>query len=90
MKIGIRELKSRLSEVIERAAAGERIVITDRGRPKAVLSSAIEGDNVALGVSEGWITAGALEGATPPVPHVTIRMQGGLSTEQVLAEDRGA
>ena len=38
MEVGIRDLKSRLSEFVTRAAGGERIVVTDRGRPVARLS----------------------------------------------------
>jgi prevent-host-death family protein len=34
---GIRDLKNNLSRYIARAAAGERVVITDRGRPVAEL-----------------------------------------------------
>ena len=34
-QVGIRELKSRLSEYVDRARAGETLVITDRGRPVA-------------------------------------------------------
>lgn len=34
---GIRELKDPLSEYIRRAREGERVVITDRGRPVAAL-----------------------------------------------------
>ncbi|WP_082619971.1 type II toxin-antitoxin system Phd/YefM family antitoxin [Terrabacter sp. Soil811] len=36
-QVGIRELKSRLSEYVDRARAGETLVITDRGRPVAEL-----------------------------------------------------
>lgn len=32
-RVGIRELKSRLSEYLRRVKAGETIVITERGRP---------------------------------------------------------
>lgn len=35
--IGIRELKDNLSRYIARAAAGEQVLITDRGRPVAAL-----------------------------------------------------
>lgn len=34
---GIRELKDNLSRYIARAAAGEQVLITDRGRPVAAL-----------------------------------------------------
>lgn len=35
--IGIRGLQQHASAVVARAAAGERIVVTDRGRPTALL-----------------------------------------------------
>jgi prevent-host-death family protein len=36
--VGIKELKARLSEFVERAREGERFVVTDRGEPVAELS----------------------------------------------------
>jgi antitoxin (DNA-binding transcriptional repressor) of toxin-antitoxin stability system len=36
--VGVRELKSRLSEFLRRASEGERVVVTDRGRPLALIS----------------------------------------------------
>lgn len=36
-QVGIRELKTRLSEYVDRARAGETVVVTDRGRPVAEL-----------------------------------------------------
>jgi len=36
--VGVRELKNRLSRVLRRVADGERITITDRGRPIALLT----------------------------------------------------
>lgn len=36
--VGIRDLKARLSEYVGRAAAGESIFLTDRGKPVAMLS----------------------------------------------------
>ena len=35
--VGVRELKDKLSNYIKRAEAGERVVITDRGKPVAEL-----------------------------------------------------
>lgn len=35
--VGIRALQQHASAVVARAAAGERIVVTDRGRPTAML-----------------------------------------------------
>lgn len=38
LAVGVRELKNRLSEYLNRVRAGERVMITDRGRPVAVIS----------------------------------------------------
>jgi len=37
MQVGIRELKNRLSEYVERVKNGAEVMVTDRGRPVAVL-----------------------------------------------------
>ena len=37
--VGVRELKNRLSEYLRRVKAGERLVVTERGQPVAILSS---------------------------------------------------
>jgi prevent-host-death family protein len=36
-KVGIKELKAKLSEYVERARSGEMVVVTDRGEPVAEL-----------------------------------------------------
>jgi len=38
LAVGVRELKNRLSEYLNRVKTGERVMITDRGRPVAVIS----------------------------------------------------
>lgn len=40
VEVGVRELRENLAEWLERAAAGEEIIVTDRGKPKALLSAA--------------------------------------------------
>ena len=52
--VGVRELKAKLSEYLERAAAGETIVVTDRGKPKAELRPLSVEERIAQGVREGW------------------------------------
>lgn len=44
--VGVRVLKNQLSRYLKRVQAGERLLVTDRGRPVAVLSppSATEPD----------------------------------------------
>jgi antitoxin (DNA-binding transcriptional repressor) of toxin-antitoxin stability system len=36
--VGIREIKNRLSEYLRRAKAGERVLVTDRGKPVAIIT----------------------------------------------------
>ena len=38
--VAIRELKNRLSEYLRRVKAGERVVVTERGKAVAVISTA--------------------------------------------------
>lgn len=37
--VGVRELKNQLSRYLRRVRAGERLVITERGRPIAIVTS---------------------------------------------------
>ena len=85
--IGIRELKAKLSECVRRAASGERLIVTDRGRPVAQLTPLDDLARIEQGVAEGWIT--------PPKRHVglgpaqPIPSSSGLTIMEVLDEDRG-
>lgn len=85
--IGIRELKARLSECVRRAAEGERIIVTDRGRPVAQLTALDDMARIEQGVAEGWITPakrrGQLGTARP------ILSASGPSIMEMLDEDRG-
>jgi prevent-host-death family protein len=82
--VGIRELKQRLSEYLDRAERGEVLRVTDRGRPKAVLGPVPGRARVEDGIAEGWIKPGT---GLPlgPVP----RAKASRRVLDVLAEDRG-
>jgi prevent-host-death family protein len=84
MDIGVRELKQRLSELLDRAASGEIIRVTDRGRPKAILGPVPGGDRLGLGIEGGWVRAAS---KAPPVP--VKRVGSKLRIAQALDEDRG-
>ena len=85
MDVGVRELKQHLSEYLDRAAAGETIRVTDRGRPKAVLAPLTGRDRLEQGVAEGWLTP-----ATRPGGLGTFHPQPGLRpTSEIFGEDRG-
>ena len=84
MAVGIRELKSRLSEDVARAARGEEIVVTDRNRPVARLVPYAAAADVERGVAEGWIEAPRRTEMSTVERARSVR-----STLDVLDEDRG-
>lgn len=83
MDVAVRELKAKLSSYLQRAAAGERITVTDRGRPIATLGPVIDGVDLAVGVTEGWVTPASRSGLRP-----IRRAKASSSVMQSLAEDR--
>lgn len=53
-RVGIRELRQDLSRYLRRVQAGERLIVTERGRPLAVVSPWVEeGDTVDRLIVEG-------------------------------------
>jgi prevent-host-death family protein len=84
MDVGVRELKAKLSEYLGRAAAGEQITVTDRGRPVARLVSVDSGSALERGIEEGWIESPRRTHLEPARRHRSDR-----SVLDVLDEDRG-
>lgn len=85
MDVGIRTLKANLSSYLERAARGEVIRVTDRGRPKALLGPLPGRSRIEEGVAEGWIRRG---NGRRPEP-VSRRFKARQSVRELIAEDRG-
>ena len=87
IETGVRNLKDHLSEYLRRVRGGERVLITDRGRPVATLvglpkeeSSELAWSLVHEGLGE-W-SGGKPRGASDP-PHIP-----GRRAEEVVVEDR--
>ncbi len=83
--IGVRELKARLSEFVERAARGEIIRVTDRGEPKAMLAPLPGRLRIEEGIAAGWI-----QRASGNRPASRRRFRTARTIEDVLSEDRGS
>jgi prevent-host-death family protein len=83
MDVGVRELKQRLSEYLDRVAQGERIRVTHRGRPKAMVVPLEDTAAIERGYDQGWLSRGEPSPAEP-VPRVRARRR----ILDVLAEDR--
>jgi len=82
--VGLKTLKNKLSEYVRAAAAGETIVVTDRGRlvaeinpPRPKPESVIE-----RGIREGWIRP-AVRGPDWPPKGKPVP---GLRLEDILAD----
>jgi len=81
--VGLKILKNKLSEYVRAAAAGETIVITDRGRAVAEIVPPPERESIIeRGVREGWIRP-AVRGPDWPPPRQPVQ---GLTLEQLLAD----
>lgn len=65
MDIGVRELKAKLSAMLQRAAAGEVITVTDRGRPLATLGPPLGTVDLSAAVEAGWVTPPTATGLEP-------------------------
>jgi len=83
-QVGVRELKQRLSEYLERAERGEVIQVTDRGRPKAILGPLPGLGQLQEGIADGWVTLGS---GAPLGP--VIRAHARTRVLDALDEDRG-
>ncbi|MCC7076869.1 MAG: type II toxin-antitoxin system prevent-host-death family antitoxin [Acidimicrobiia bacterium] len=83
MDVAVRELKAKLSAYLQRAAAGELITVTDRGRPVAVLGPVIGRVDLDAAAQAGWLTPAAATGLAPVRRHPPLR-----SVSEVLEEDR--
>jgi prevent-host-death family protein len=83
MDVAVRELKQNLSKYLERAARGETIRVTDRGKPKAVLGPIPDPFRLEEGIAAGWVTPAR----ESPARRVR-RARSGRRVADVLAEDR--
>ena len=84
-KVGLKILKNKLSEYVRLAAAGETVVITDRGRPVAEIVPSQHPRResfIERGVREGWLRPAKNRGGLPPRP----KPAPGLTFEQLMAD----
>ncbi len=87
IKVGIRELKSGLSLYLKRVGNGERITVTDRGRPVAILGPPPEQNTSAL---EAMVAAGSARwlGGKPRGATRPVKLRSGPSIASTISNDR--
>jgi len=84
--VGIRELRHDLSRYLRRVKGGERLVVTDRNRPVAMLTPLPEDEDPwERMIAEGKLTpaAGRLADLPPP-----IKLDGGPPMSEILEDLR--
>jgi prevent-host-death family protein len=85
-RVGVRELRQNLSLYLRRVERGERLEVTEHGRPVAVLVpiDASEGDALDRLVAEGRVSPprADLLGALPPKGKVSTRLSDALELER--------
>lgn len=86
MEIGVRELKAKLSEQLERVERGEVITVTSRGRRIAQIIPIAGSDNIEKGLREGWLHRDVDAPPTTVIPQRPI--PGSPTSEEILAELR--
>lgn len=88
--VGIRELKAKLSHYLDRAAAGETIVVTDRGKAKVEIRElSVEErlrQRIQRGIEEGWIQPARRPGGLGLRDRP--RFEGRMTIAEAMAEDR--
>lgn len=87
MDVGVRELKDRLSEILDKAAAGEIVRVTDRGVPKALIVPVNSGDSIARGLEEGWLTRRSSLAPGRFRPQAAV--PGTPTSTEIISVDRG-
>lgn len=82
--VGVRELKAHLSSYLQRVAAGEELVVTDRGRPVARLVPLGPGtDTLAELMASGLVSVPRRPKAPAPQP-----VTGRGAVSDLVAEQR--
>lgn len=88
MEVGVRDLKARLSEYLDRVTRGEVVTVTSRGRRVAQIVPVAGRDNLRRGLAEGWITR---QVERDPDPVVRQRpLAGTRTTTELISRDREA
>jgi prevent-host-death family protein len=91
MKLGLREANQHFSKAIKAVRAGKEVVLTERGRPIAVIKPLKEADTKQAALQqmadEGLITLPAREGPMP-APRWKPAKVHGKRLSQTIIEDR--
>jgi prevent-host-death family protein len=83
MDVGVRELRAKLSAMLQRAEAGEVITVTDRGQPVAALGPPLGARDLSAAAHPGCVTPPTSRGLAP-----VRRYRASAPVLDALGEDR--
>ena len=90
-RVGVRELRQNLSVYLDRVKAGERLEVTEHGRPVALLVPLPPADDqIARLVAEGKMipAQGSMRDWLRDNPPLKLELPGGKTLSQILQEMR--
>jgi prevent-host-death family protein len=91
MKLGLREANQQFSKAIKAVRAGKEVVLTERGRPIAVIKPIKEADTQQAALQqmadEGLITLPSRKGPMPAPRWKPVKVKG-KPLSQTIIEDR--
>lgn len=86
VEVGVREFRARLSYWLDRAAEGEEIVVTERGRARARIGPANRPRTLERLIAEGKVTPPRVPKGTTPLPK-PIKVKGGI--DDIVRDAKG-
>ncbi|MGQ0809869.1 MAG: type II toxin-antitoxin system Phd/YefM family antitoxin [Nitrospiraceae bacterium] len=91
MRIGLREANQRFSKVVKAVKGGEHVLLTERGKPLAVIKSVVGSAKEATAIHR-LETAGLLRPAAKvqPLPSWAPRPLKGVPLSKTIREERDA
>ena len=91
MKLGLREANQQFSKAIKAVRAGKEVVLTERGRPIAVIKPIKEADTQQAALQqmadEGLVTLPSRKGPMPSPRWRPVKVKG-KPLSQTISEDR--
>ena len=90
MRLGLREANQRFSKAIKAVRAGQKVILTERGRPIAVITQLKEQDapEAALRAmaGEGLITLASRKGPMPPPRWRPLKVKGQPLSQTIIGD----
>jgi prevent-host-death family protein len=88
MEVGVKELRENLAEWLDRAAAGDEILITERGVPKALITAATGEIILDRLIREGRATPARRRDPVSLPPRIPV--EGSPVTDEIIRQRREA